>query len=506
MIYTVTSTLPKEHGGRTKSLLQRIDLLKQELDINNIILTTNYNIEYPDIIQDFVKKGILDESVHHENIYDWLSGFRLYLVKRTLLRAKPIILETPRDIEGLSSETSNNEKDIIRYYKNKKYVLYRKYYQNSNILEMEDFMDEISKRRIERRLYNEYGNIHKKIIYNPKTYGKQIETFYDVFGDPYCIKYYTSDEKPKLNLIELINKEGRPYRFFDNEKEMFRYYFECKFKDGDIVFNDARLLDKPLLFNRKKTKNILVFHNAHLKNDNVTVMNSYKLALEKSDAVYKYLILTNHQKEDIEKQYYISDDKFVIIPHFIDHTLKNNTMHERKDFVFIGRFGIQKQLNHLIHAYKIFKDKGYEDKLHLYGMDDNNQLQMIESLIKELDLEKDVKINGFVSDPLDVFSKSKASLLTSLYEGFGLTIMESIKAGCPVIAYDVKYGPREIIDHGYSGYLVKPQNIEEFALRMEQLINNPLSNVQLSERLFKTTAVENYKQLFKEVGVINESN
>ncbi len=77
MIYTITSTLPKEHGGRTKSLLQRIDLLKQQLNINNVILTTNYNIEYPEIQKTFIENGILDPSITHENIYDWLSGYRL---------------------------------------------------------------------------------------------------------------------------------------------------------------------------------------------------------------------------------------------------------------------------------------------------------------------------------------------------------------------------------------------------------------------------------------------
>ncbi|WP_281183423.1 glycosyltransferase [Staphylococcus schleiferi] len=500
MIYTITSTLPKEHGGRTKSLLQRINLLKQQLNIDNVILTTNYNIEYPEIQKTFFEKGILDSSITHENIYDWLSGYRLYAVKRSRFKSRPFINESPREIEGLTSKVSKKDNDIVRYYDQERYVLYRKYYAKSNILELEDFMDDISKRRIERRKYNQYGYIHQKIVYHPKTFGKQVETFYDGLGYPYCVKYYTSDAKPKLSLIRLVDQEGRPYRFFDNEKALFRYYFESKFQDGDIVFNDARLLDRPLLFNKKKTKNILVFHNTHLQNDDTSVLKSYQFALENSNAVFKYLILTNHQKEDIQAKYGISNDKFVVIPHSIDHTDSHNIEHARKDFVFIGRFSVQKQLTHLIRAYKLFKDKGYEDKLHLYGKDEDDQLKMIKSLIKELDLEESVEINGFTSNPLDVFSRAKASLLTSLHEGFGLTIMESIKTGCPVVSYDVKYGPREIIDHESNGYLVTPQNIEEFASRMEDIVNQPLQNVQLTSRLYQSTAIENYKTLFNSLG------
>ncbi|OFR27517.1 hypothetical protein HMPREF2897_09930 [Staphylococcus sp. HMSC065D05] len=51
--------------------------------------------------------------------------------------------------------------------------------------------------------------------------------------------------------------------------------------------------------------------------------------------------------------------------------------------------------------------------------------------------------------------------------------MESIEVGCPVIAYDVRYGPDEIIEHGENGYLVEPDNIEVFAVHMDKIIKNP---------------------------------
>ena len=70
-------------------------------------------------------------------------------------------------------------------------------------------------------------------------------------------------------------------------------------------------------------------------------------------------------------------------------------------------------------------------------------------------------INEFTNNPLLEFQKSKASLLTSSFEGFGLSVMESINVGCPVISYDVRYGPSEIIDHGKNGYLVEQDNISE---------------------------------------------
>ena len=52
------------------------------------------------------------------------------------------------------------------------------------------------------------------------------------------------------------------------------------------------------------------------------------------------------------------------------------------------------------------------------------------------------------------FQHATASLLTSQYEGFGMTIMESIHNGCPVVSYDVRYGPSELIIDGENGLLI----------------------------------------------------
>ena len=54
-------------------------------------------------------------------------------------------------------------------------------------------------------------------------------------------------------------------------------------------------------------------------------------------------------------------------------------------------------------------------------------------------------------------------LLTSLYEGFALVIQESIANGTPVISYDIKYGPRDMIQDGVNGYLVEDGNIDQLA-------------------------------------------
>lgn len=77
--------------------------------------------------------------------------------------------------------------------------------------------------------------------------------------------------------------------------------------------------------------------------------------------------------------------------------------------------------------------------------------------------------------------------------------MESIEVGCPVISYDVRYGPGEIIEHGENGYLVEPDNIEAFAAYMDKIIKNPLKHVKTKETLKYEQAKNNYQKLFERV-------
>lgn len=136
--------------------------------------------------------------------------------------------------------------------------------------------------------------MHKKIYFSTKNYGKIVEKFYDREGNKYCEKFFADDENTTLLLVQLY-KDGKHFKAFENEKQLFQYYFQNRLEDGDIVFNDARLLDGALLQQTNNTKNVLVFHNSHLDGSNVK--KSYKYALTNSERVTKYLVLTNHQKK-----------------------------------------------------------------------------------------------------------------------------------------------------------------------------------------------------------------
>lgn len=493
MIYTVTSTLPPVHGGRTKSLLKRVKLLDNEMNIHNKILTTNYNVNYQKVYKKFLNTQTITENTKLENIYDWLSDFRLLSIPKTKFRKKTIYQEANKEIKGLKYKEKDN---VFRYYDGDTYVLYRKFYEESNILKFEDVMSPISKRKIERREYNNYGILHRKSYFSQKTHFRILEEYFDIEGNIYCKKFYDSQIKDQIDFIQIF-KEGKYLKSFKANKDLFKYYFENRFENEDIVFCDARLLDESLLKQKKKTKNILVFHSNHLKSE--ATHPSYKFALNNPQKVTQYILLTQKQKEDIQQSNNIEDNKITVLPHFIEEYPKIKNTEKLNRFIFIGRLVPEKQLDHLIKAYNQFLSYGHDTELAIYGADEANQKQLILDLIDQYGIKDKVKLYDFTNNPLEEFRKSKASLLTSKFEGFGLTVMESIEVGCPVISYDVRYGPSEIIQHGANGYLVEKDNIQEFAKYMDKIINTPLKQVETKDTLKQENAQQNYQQLFQKI-------
>src|SRR5699024_202618 len=492
MIYTITTTLPPTHGGRTKSLLSRVKLLEEELNVPNTIITTNYNANYLDVYDKFLNENKVNHKTNYENIYDWLSGFNLLVKPKSKLFNKQKTIKTPPEISGLREEIIK-EKDVVRYYDNNTYVLYRKYYKNTQVLKFEDFMSPVSKKKVERWEYNKYGILHRKNYYSPKTHKRVLEELFDKDGNVYCKKLFEDNDKNQIIIIQTY-KNNRLHKSFKNEKDFFRYYYENRFKDNDIVFCDARLLDAPLLKQTNKTKNILVFHSSHL--DNGKIKSSYKYELEQSDKVSKYLLLTQKQKEDIRNEIPINIEKFSIIPHFIKDLKKEDKNLSIDDrFIFLGRISPEKQIDHIIYAYKKFIDLGYKTRLDIYGKDENNTKDKLVNLVRQLNLENKITFYDHTDSPLEEFEKSRASFLTSEFEGFGLTLMESIEMGCPVISYDTRYGPSEIISNGENGYLVKQNDIDSLSQCMVDIINNPLKEVKTKKELTFDSAIKNYSNL-----------
>lgn len=79
----------------------------------------------------------------------------------------------------------------------------------------------------------------------------------------------------------------------------------------------------------------------------------------------------------------------------------------------------------------------------------------LEALIRALNLQDEVALPGFVSNPYAYMSRAAVFVLSSAWEGFGNVLVEAMAVGTPVIATDCPSGPHEILCDGAYGPLVQ---------------------------------------------------
>lgn len=105
----------------------------------------------------------------------------------------------------------------------------------------------------------------------------------------------------------------------------------------------------------------------------------------------------------------------------------------------------------------------------------------IEKLIRQLKLEKQVILFGWRRDIPQILSATDVYLLTSLWEGLPISVLEALAAACPVIATDTG-GVREIIKEGENGFLVSPGDVEKIAQRLMILLQDSRLRKDMGQR------------------------
>jgi glycosyltransferase involved in cell wall biosynthesis len=292
--------------------------------------------------------------------------------------------------------------------------------------------------------------------------------------------------------------------------ELFTLPGKIRSKKLDIYHSPSFIM--PLV---KGTKTVMTIHDLiHLKfpRDYGFLHRQYYNIFVRKAALGTEMIITDSQSSKNDISDWLNTDKIKIIylaasekfsPHLGISDLFSRISINRSNFIlYVGNNRPNKNLANLLIAYAEIKNKIPEFSDLVLTCNSNNELEQI---IKENVLMDNVRFTGAVSEDelILLYSYAMYFILPSLYEGFGLPVLEAMSCGCPVTCSDKTSLP-EI--GGDAVFYFDPEKKESMVNAMEKIyfdseLREHLSNKgrkQAKKFSWKKTAAETY-DLYKKI-------
>lgn len=311
------------------------------------------------------------------------------------------------------------------------------------------------------------------------------------------------------------------------EAQLKRFLFPVKYSKMPYKVVYSRLIRKPLPF---------FYHNMMGSKADVNLFFTYKIPRVKykgltmctihdliplkvpqenrqieidykDDIVYAmdhcdYLITVSEaSKRDIVLEFGYPEDRIFIIPNGVDFDFFHNDIDKsilssvslkyklpKKFVLYFGNIRKHKNVENLIQAYASLPNEVREETS-LVIIQGNETLYR---LVKELGVDSQVHFTKFIDDEdiPSIYKLATAMVFISLYEGFGLPIVEAMAAGTPVITSNVSSMPEV---SGDAAILVDPLDLGQISSAIKKVIDEPETRARMRHLGYKNAEKYSWK-------------
>jgi glycosyltransferase involved in cell wall biosynthesis len=203
--------------------------------------------------------------------------------------------------------------------------------------------------------------------------------------------------------------------------------------------------------------------------------NIFKTALNLIQKMNPHIItISQSAKNDILNYFDFDESNIDVVPCGIDKTIIGEKQSVSKYpypyFYYVGSIEHRKNILRILEAFETTAEKYADVRLILSGS--RTVYQDIDEAINTHKYRDRIILTGYASEEEknNLLTNATAFLFPSLYEGFGLPVLEAMACGCPVITSNVSSLPEVT---GDAGILIDPTSTEQLSFQMERVLLSP---------------------------------
>ncbi len=288
------------------------------------------------------------------------------------------------------------------------------------------------------------------------------------------------NENGSVAYEEIIDGDAVMYRFpdkvFCSKEELVGYMVSCLnlTKDDIVIIDRTTDIGPAILKNAGPAKVGIVIHADHFSEGStdeeyILWNNYYEYSFSQHKKIAFYIASTDDQNKLVREQF----EKYVgVTPNVITipvgglKELKFPYRRKRHSLITASRLATEKHVDWLVEAVAEARKQIPDITLDIYGKGPEDV--KIKETAERLGCTDCVKLCG-QQNLEEVYQNYEAYVAGSTSEGFGLTLMEAVGAGLPLIGFDVRYGNQNFIDHGKNGYKIPVHDKMETGERVKKL-------------------------------------
>lgn len=326
--------------------------------------------------------------------------------------------------------------------------------------------------------------------------------------------FLLEEAKPKAGSgegrsISLLDNDGRCVAAFASRHEFYQaWMLELTGGEPSVFIVDSQQTIKHVgTLDADHIMKFAVFHNSHISGGGDPLRG--KLApgrrelTEFSQRWDGLLFLTERHKQDFIDRYGTANNLFCLSnPSPRADALPPFGQRNPHRGVMVCRLEEVKNVRAAIDVTNIVRRSVPTVKLDVYGT--GKQRHELQEHIEELGLQDHVELHGYLPMASAQFKTAAFSLLTSSKEGQPLALLESLGLGCPPVAYDIRYGPEDVLEDGVNGFLVPRGDIEAAAAAIVQLCTDSAFAEKLSARAWEDSRKFGFGGVLERLGTIVE--